>query len=209
MPTSLLSRLLRVLPLVAALAASPALAVDSKAPAGDGAAIGTSAAAAPQPATKGSVKFSSPLPPGCDTSLTGIGCPNFTPPVAMVRRMRKDTELPALRLSLALINFVGEVEPDPSRAGGPTYAILPLAHESLLEIYDMHLKDGQLFMDEHPAVSRLMGGHEAYVLRLPEFGAVPTQRICVTTRGERHCWNPGFDDLGGGFIRWSSSKGIR
>ena len=130
------------------------------------------------------------------------------PPVAMVKQLERDTDLPALQLSLSLVNFIGDTE-GRKESHEDAYAILPLAHDSLLEVYDLHYDGGELIPSARPSVRRLMASNEAYVLRVPTYAGVPSQAVCVTTRGEKHCWNPGHDELEGDFIRWSTTKGLK
>ena len=54
-----------------------------------------------------------------------------------------------------------------------------------------------------------LNANEAYVLRVLSDDGLPTEAVCVTARGEKHCWNPGDDMLGGDFIRWSATKGLK
>jgi hypothetical protein len=133
---------------------------------------------------------------------------SFQPPVAMVKQLERETDLPALQLSLSLVNFIGDTE-GARESHEETYAILPLAHDSLLEVYDLHYDGRELIPSERPSVRRFMASNEAYVLRVPTYAGVPAQAVCVTTRGEKHCWNPGHDELEGDFIRWSTTKGIK
>ena len=60
------------------------------------------------------------------SALKNPSLPDFTPPVAMVRHLASRTELPALQLSLALVNFVGETNVDNLGPNESAYAILPL-----------------------------------------------------------------------------------
>lgn len=143
------------------------------------------------------------------SALKNPSLPDFTPPVAMVRHLASRTELPALQLSLALVNFVGETNVDNLGPNESAYAILPLSNESILEVYDVHNKDGKLELSASPSVRRFMNANEAYVLRVLSDDGLPTEAVCVTARGEKHCWNPGDDMLGGDFIRWSATKGLK
>lgn len=59
------------------------------------------------------------------SALKNPSLPDFTPPVAMVRHLASRTELPALQLSLALVNFVGETNVDNLGPNESAYAILP------------------------------------------------------------------------------------
>lgn len=155
--------------------------------------------------TTSSVTQPSAQTPSPATALPAIR--QFKAPVAMVHRLHRITELPALQLSLALVNFVGDL--DPSQDTGDAYAILPLASESLIEVYDLHYDGHSLTPSSTPVVRRQMGNNEAYVLRVPSYGGVPVQAVCVTARGMKHCWNPGYDDFDGDFIRWSATKGLK
>ena len=138
----------------------------------------------------------------------GVRIRAFQPPVAMVKQLERDTDLPALQLSLSLVSFIGDTE-GRKESHEDAYAILPLAHDSLLEVYDLHYDGRELIPSERPSVRRFMASNEAYVLRVPTYAGVPAQAVCVTTRGEKHCWNPGHDELEGDFIRWSTTKGIK
>ena len=138
----------------------------------------------------------------------GVRIRAFQPPVAMVKQLERDTDLPALQLSLSLVSFIGDTE-GRKESHEDAYAILPLAHDSLLEVYDLHYDGGELIPSARPSVRRLMASNEAYVLRVPTYAGVPSQAVCVTTRGEKHCWNPGHDELEGDFIRWSTTKGLK
>lgn len=154
---------------------------------------------------------SEPQPAGAadPSAVKAPAAPHFTPPVAMVRHLAKKTELPALQLSLALVNFVGETDTENMAPNEEAYAILPLSTESILEVYDLENKNGRLELSESPTVRRFMNANEAYVLRVPSGDGLPTETVCVTARGEKHCWNPGDDMLGGDFIRWSATKGLK
>ena len=138
----------------------------------------------------------------------GVRIRAFQPPVAMVKQLERDTDLPALQLALSLVCFIGDTE-GRKESHEDAYAILPLAHDSLLEVYDLHYDGGELIPSARPSVRRLMASNEAYVLRVPTYAGVPSQAVCVTTRGEKHCWNPGHDELEGDFIRWSTTKGLK
>ena len=138
----------------------------------------------------------------------GVRIRAFQPPVAMVKQLERDTDLPALQLSLSLVSFIGDTE-GRKESHEDAYAILPLAHDSLLEVYDLHYDGGELIPSARPSVRRLMASNESYVLRVPTYAGVPSQAVCVTTRGEKHCWNPGHDELEGDFIRWSTTKGLK
>ena len=146
--------------------------------------------------------------PGAAGRPSGMRIRSFQPPVAMVKQLERETDLPALQLSLSLVNFIGDTE-GARESHEEAYAILPLAHDSLLEVYDLHYDGRDLIPSERPSVRRLMASNEAYVLRVPTYAGVPAQAVCVTTRGEKHCWNPGQDELEGDFIRWSTTKGIK
>ncbi len=146
--------------------------------------------------------------PGAAGHPSGMRIRSFQPPVAMVKQLERETDLPALQLSLSLVNFIGDTE-GARESHEETYAILPLAHDSLLEVYDLHYDGRELIPSERPSVRRFMASNEAYVLRVPTYAGVPAQAVCVTTRGEKHCWNPGHDELEGDFIRWSTTKGIK
>lgn len=128
------------------------------------------------------------------------------PPMTLIRHLEKETELPAMQLSLGLVNFVGETSP--LYEGEEAYAIMPLDHDAVLEVYDLHY-DGHELTEQEPVMVRKMGPNEAYVLRVPSFGGVPSKGICVVSHNRRNCWNPGDDKLNEGFLRWSKTKNIR
>lgn len=131
----------------------------------------------------------------------------FSPSVALVRRLASETELPAMQLSLGLVNFVGDVEPE--LPGEDAYAILPLRHDAVLEVYDLHYDGQELIRSGTPRLVREMGANEAYVFRVPYFGGVPTKAICVNSNDRRYCWHPGDRALRNGFLYWSRTKGIK
>ncbi len=60
----------------------------------------------------------------------------FMSSVALIRHLVHDTDLPAMQRSLGLVSFVGELES--IYPGEDAYAILPLGHDAVLEIYDLH-----------------------------------------------------------------------
>ncbi len=128
------------------------------------------------------------------------------PPMTLIRHLQNETELPAMQLSLGLVNFVGETAP--LHEGEEAYAIMPLDHDAVLEVYDLHY-DGQELTEQEPVMVRKMGPNEAYVLKVPSFGGVPSKGICVVSHNRRNCWNPGDDKLNEGFLRWSKTKNIK
>ena len=128
------------------------------------------------------------------------------PPMTLIRHLQNETELPAMQLSLGLVNFVGETTP--LHEGEDAYAIMPLDHDAVLEVYDLHY-DGQELTEQEPVMVRKMGPNEAYVLKVPSFGGVPSKGICVVSHNRRNCWNPGDDKLNEGFLRWSKTKNIK
>lgn len=130
----------------------------------------------------------------------------FSPSVALVRRLANETELPAMQLSLGLVNFVGDVEPE--LPGEDAYAILPLRHDAVLEVYDLHYDGQELIRSGTPRLVREMGANEAFVFRVPYFGGVPTKAICVSSNERRYCWHPGDRALRNGFLYWSKTKGM-
>ena len=130
----------------------------------------------------------------------------FVPSVALVRHLVKETELPAMRLSLGLVNFVGEVEG--SYPGEDSFAILPLGHDAVVEVYELNYDGKDVLQARTPSVVREMGANEAYVLRVPYVAGHPTREICVKTDGRRHCWRPGSGELGEGFLSWKRTKGM-
>ncbi len=131
----------------------------------------------------------------------------FTPSVALVRPLVCETDLPSMMISLGMVSFVGEI--DPVYPEEDAYAILPLSHDAVLEVYDLHWDGQELTQLEEPSVVRRMGANEAYVVRVPSFAGVPARGICISSRGRRNCWNPGEDGFNGGFLRWSKTKGMR
>lgn len=128
------------------------------------------------------------------------------PPMTLIRHLQNETELPAMQLSLGLVNFVGETAP--LHEGEEAYAIMPLDHDAVLEVYDLHY-DGNELTEQEPVMVRKMGPNEAYVLKVPSFGGVPSKGICVVSHNRRNCWNPGDDKLNEGFLRWSKTKNIK
>ena len=131
----------------------------------------------------------------------------FVPSVALVRHLVKESELPAMRLSLGLVNFVGEV--DGAYPGEDSFAILPLGHDAVVEVYELSYDGREVIQPKEPSVVREMGANEAYVLRVPYFAGHPTREICVKTGGKRHCWRPGSGELGEGFLSWKRTKGMK
>lgn len=131
----------------------------------------------------------------------------FVPSVALVRHLVKESELPAMQLSLGLVNFVGEV--DGSYPGEDSFAILPLGHDAVVEVYELSYDGREVIQPREPSVVREMGANEAYVLRVPYFAGHPTREICVKTGGKRHCWRPGSEELGEGFLSWKRTKGMK
>lgn len=131
----------------------------------------------------------------------------FVPSVALVRHLVKESELPAMRLSLGLVNFVGEV--DGAYPGEDSFAILPLGHDAVVEVYELSYDGREVIQPKEPSVVREMGANEAYVLRVPYFAGHPTREICVKTGGKRHCWRPGSEELGEGFLSWKRTKGMK
>lgn len=131
----------------------------------------------------------------------------FVPSVALVRHLVKESELPAMQLSLGLVNFVGEV--DGSYPGEDSFAILPLGHDAVVEVYELSYDGREVIQPREPSVVREMGANEAYVLRVPYFAGHPTREICVKTGGKRHCWRPGSGELGEGFLSWKRTKGMK
>ena len=131
----------------------------------------------------------------------------FVPSVALVRHLVKESELPAMQLSLGLVNFVGEV--DGAYPGEDSFAILPLGHDAVVEVYELSYDGREVIQPREPSVVREMGANEAYVLRVPYFAGHPTREICVKTGGKRHCWRPGSGELGEGFLSWKRTKGMK
>ena len=131
----------------------------------------------------------------------------FVPSVALVRHLVKESELPAMQLSLGLVNFVGEV--DGSYPGEDSFAILPLGHDAVVEVYELSYDGREVIQPREPSVVREMGANEAYVLRVPYFAGHPTREICVKTGGKRHCWRPGSGELGEGFFFCFRTKGMK
>ena len=131
----------------------------------------------------------------------------FVPSVALVRHLVKESELPAMQLSLGLVNFVGEV--DGAYPGEDSFAILPLGHDAVVEVYELSYDGREVIQPREPSVVREMGANEAYVLRVPYFAGHPTREICVKTGGKRHCWRPGSEELGEGFLSWKRTKGMK
>ena len=131
----------------------------------------------------------------------------FVPSVALVRHLVKESELPAMRLSLGLVNFVGEV--DGAYPGEDSFAILPLGHDAVVEVYELSYDGREVIQPKEPSVVREMGANEAYVFRVPYFGGVPTKAICVNSNDRRYCWHPGDRALRNGFLYWSRTKGIK
>lgn len=131
----------------------------------------------------------------------------FVPSVALVRHLVKESELPAMQLSLGLVNFVGEV--DGAYPGEDSFAILPLGHDAVVEVYELSYDGREVIQPKEPSVVREMGANEAYVLRVPYFAGHPTREICVKTGGKRHCWRPGSEELGEGFLSWKRTKGMK
>ena len=131
----------------------------------------------------------------------------FVPSVALVRHLVKESELPAMRLSLGLVNFVGEV--DGAYPGEDSFAILPLGHDAVVEVYELSYDGREVIQPKEPSVVREMGANEAYVLRVPYFAGHPTREICVKTGGKRHCWRPGSEELGEGFLSWKRITGMK
>ncbi len=141
-------------------------------------------------------------------ALTGAAPANsFTPSVALVRPLSSETDLPAMMISLGLVSFVGETEPIYPEEDA--YAILPLGHDAVLEIYDLHYDGQELSQLERPSVEHRMGANEAYVVRVPSFGGMPARGICINSGGRRNCWNPGENGFNEGFLRWSKTKGLK
>ncbi len=132
---------------------------------------------------------------------------SFTPSVALVRPLSSETDLPAMMISLGLVSFVGETEP--IYPGEDAYAILPLGHDAVLEVYDLHYDGQELTQLEQPSVEHRMGANEAYVVRVPSFGGMPARGICISSSGRRNCWNPGENGFNEGFLRWSKTKGLK
>lgn len=130
----------------------------------------------------------------------------FIPSVALVRPLHTETELPAMQLSLGLVNFVGEV--DTAYPDEDAFAILPLGHDAVVEVYELSYDGTELIQPSNPSVVREMGANEAYVLRVPYFAGQPTREICVKTSGRKHCWRPGTGELGDGFLSWKRTKGL-
>ena len=128
-------------------------------------------------------------------------------PMTLIRHLEKETDLPAMQLSLGLVNFVGETTPQ--YAEEEAYAIMPLGHDAVLEVYDLHYDGNELTGAMQPRLVRKMGPNEAYVLRVPTFGGVPAKGICVVSNNRRNCWNPGNDNLNEGFLRWSRTKNLK
>lgn len=131
----------------------------------------------------------------------------FVPSVALVRHLVKESELPAMQLSLGLVNFVGEV--DGAYPGEDSFAILPLGHDAVVEVYELSYDGREVIQPKEPSVVREMGANEAYVLRVPYFAGHPTREICVKTGGKRQCWRPGSEELGEGFLSWKRTKGMK
>ncbi len=129
------------------------------------------------------------------------------PPMTLIRHLQNETDLPAMQLSLGLVNFVGETAP--LHEGEDAYAIMPLDHDAVLEVYDLHYDGHDLTEGQEPVMVRKMGPNEAYVLKVPSFGGVPSKGICVVSHNRRNCWNPGDDKLNEGFLRWSKTKNIK
>ncbi|MDO4839632.1 MAG: hypothetical protein Q3990_03025 [Desulfovibrionaceae bacterium] len=129
------------------------------------------------------------------------------PPMTLIRHLERETDLPAMQLSLGLVNFVGETAP--LHDGEDAYAIMPLDHDAVLEVYDLHYDGQELTEAQEPVMVRKMGPNEAYVLKVPNFGGMPSKGICVVSNNRRNCWNPGDDKLNEGFLRWSKTKNIK
>ncbi len=130
----------------------------------------------------------------------------FIPSVALVRPLHTETDLPAMQISLGLVNFVGEV--DTAYPGEDAFAILPLGHDAVVEVYELSYDGMELIQPREPSVVRPMGANEAYVLRVPYFAGHPTREICVKTSGRKHCWRPGTGEMGDGFLSWKRTKGL-
>lgn len=155
-----------------------------------------------QPQSKTDQPDRAAAPAAGESALKG-----FVPSVALVRHLVKESELPAMQLSLGLVNFVGEV--DGAYPGEDSFAILPLGHDAVVEVYELSYDGREVIQPKEPSVVREMGANEAYVLRVPYFAGHPTREICVKTGGKRHCWRPGSEELGEGFLSWKRTKGMK
>lgn len=131
---------------------------------------------------------------------------DFVPSIALVRRLAHETELPAMQISLGLVDFVGEVEG--AYPGEDSFAILPLRRDAVIEVYELNYDGRELSQREGPSVVRELANHEAYVFRVPYVAGMPTREVCVRTNGVRHCWRPGSGELGQGFLYWQKTKGM-
>lgn len=128
-------------------------------------------------------------------------------PVTLIRHLSDETELPAMQISLGLVNFVGETAPIYPEE--EAYAILPLSHDAVLEVYDLHYDGQELKPMEETKIVHKMGANEAYVVRVPSFGGMPARGICVSSNGRKNCWNPNDKGFNEGFLRWSRTKNIK
>ena len=180
------------------VAAPAADAVQTQAPVADRAQI--------QPQDQAQAE-TSPADKAADPATEESSLAGFVPSVALVRHLVKESELPAMQLSLGLVNFVGEV--DGSYPGEDSFAILPLGHDAVVEVYELSYDGREVIQSREPSVVREMGANEAYVLRVPYFAGHPTREICVKTGGKRHCWRPGTGELGEGFLSWKRTKGMK
>ncbi len=160
----------------------------------------------PQPQTQGAPAAGTQTQPAPQTKTDPAEHKAPAPSVALIRRLARDTELPAMQLSLGLVSFVGET--DPAEPGEDAYAILPLNHGTVLEVYDLLYDGSELTQAPQPTLVREMGVNEAYVVHVPFFGGMPARGVCVTTNGKRHCWRPAEGELNEGFLHWSRTKGI-
>lgn len=172
----------------------------------DDGAVKNAPAAAQETTTHAASRTKAPAAGGDAAAQTDRGTSSFFPSVALVRHLSKESELAAMQLSLALVTFVGEMEP--TYVDEDTYAVLPLAHDSVLEIYDLHFDGAEVTQMEKPTLVRAMKANEAYVFRVPTFAGKPTREVCVSTNGRRHCWRPGDDEMCRGFLHWSRTKGM-
>lgn len=166
------------------------------------------AAAEPAPVqTQASEQAPAGAPVPAQAAAKDSARPCFTPPTALIRHIVGDSELPAMQISLGLVNFVGETEPIYPEE--EAYAILPLSHDAVLEVYDLHYDGSELMLSEEPQVVRRMAAGEAYVVRVPSFGGVPARGICVVSNGRKNCWNPTEEGFNEGFLRWSRTKNLK
>ncbi len=186
---------------------------ESAAPAADAAVQGESVPVGPATLGEGAAENASAAAPA-NAAEAASAAPaaeedkkdDFVPSIALVRRLAHETELPAMQISLGLVDFVGEVEG--AYPGEDSFAILPLRRDAVIEVYELNYDGRELSQREGPSVVRELANHEAYVFRVPYVAGMPTREVCVRTNGVRHCWRPGSGELGQGFLYWQKTKGM-